>query len=86
MMLFFLLLVLLSASAMMTAMAFDENEKETKEREEELPSFNTCWELVEWHSKNCDVMGLHQKLKSMFDNSECNFNPAACQCRLSGGF
>ena len=45
------------------------------EENQEPPSFQTYWELVSWYSQNYDMVGLHQKLKTLFSNSERNLNP-----------
>ena len=49
--------------------------EKTREDKQEPPSFQTYWELVSWYSQNYDMVGLHQKLKTLFSNSERNLNP-----------
>lgn len=56
---------------------------ETSEDKQELPSFQTYWEVVSWYSKNYDMDGFLDT--TVFPNSERNLNPSNRRIPLSDG-
>jgi hypothetical protein len=54
---------------------------ETSEDKQELPSFQTYWEVVSWYSKNYDMDGFQDT--TVFPNSERNLNPSNRRIPLS---